>query len=391
MRYGGKTLKKNVMKNIEKIKSNRTIPLEVKKELSDKIISNFAMSTSFLILALTYYIASFYITRDAAELIYKISAGVFIIFTVIVFERAYKFDSGAKAIAGIELLAFSMFSLFAPFIFFTFEPQYLSMMILGMTFYYIIKILITYTIGKNKALKSNDDINVIIKKESQDAMAKTIHNTRRKRIEPEEEEIPKIRTVISAKRAKQAAAKAKAAAAISSSKSASKTKTAASRTRQLVEEDRNKKAEEIKPKKETTKKKTTAKTTAKPKTTAAKEKAASKELLEKKVITKKSATKSTDTTETKKATTKAATKTTKSGTTKKSKTADNETKKKTTKKTATEKAKPAKKSTDTTETKKTTVKAATKSGTTKKATSAKTSTKDEKGTTRKRTTKKGEE
>lgn len=376
MRYGGKTLKKNVMKNLEKIKSNRTIPLEIKKELSDKIISNFAMSTSFLILALTYYIASFYITRDAAELIYKISAGVFIIFTVIVFERAYKFDSGAKAIAGIELLAFSMFSLFAPFIFFTFEPQYLSMMILGMTFYYIIKILIIYAVGKNKALKSNDDINVIIKKESQDDMAKTIHNTRRKRIKPEEEEMPKIRTVISAKRAKQAAAKAKAVA-ISSSKSAAKQKTAASRTRQLVEEDRNKKSEEIKPKKETTKKKTTAKTTDKPKATVAKEKNTSKESAEKKVTTKKSATKSTSTTKTIK-----------------SKTADNETKKKTTKKTATEKAKPVKKSTDTTETKKATAKVAaktTKSGTTKKATSAKTSTKDEKGTTRKRTTKKGEE
>jgi len=164
------------MKNLEKMKNNRTISLEVKKELSEKIISNFAMSTSFLILALTYFIATFYITRESAELIYKISAGIFIIFTVIVFERAYKFDSGAKAIAGIELLAFSMFSLFAPFIFFTFAPQYLSMMILGMTLYYVIKILITYAVGKNKALKSTDDINVIIKKESQDDMAKNVHN-----------------------------------------------------------------------------------------------------------------------------------------------------------------------------------------------------------------------
>lgn len=165
-------MKKNVVKNFEEIVESRSITEETKKIISRRIISNFAFGVSFIILILAYRLSSFSISNNIAEIIYSISSLVFILLTIITFEVGYKKDDGKFAITGIELLVFSLLSLFSPYIFHIFNYKYITAILCIGTLYYIIKIITIYNKEINKAFKENNDISVIIKKESQDKLAK---------------------------------------------------------------------------------------------------------------------------------------------------------------------------------------------------------------------------
>lgn len=165
-------MKKNIMKNLDKIAESRNISEETRTLIYRRLISNFAFAISFIILILTYKFASGLLPMNMAEIIYSVASIVFIIFTIIVFEIGYKKDDGKFAVTGIELLMFSLLSLFSPYIFYVFNYKYMTA-ILGIgTLYYIVKIIVIYNKEMNKAFKENNDISVIIKKESQDKLAK---------------------------------------------------------------------------------------------------------------------------------------------------------------------------------------------------------------------------
>lgn len=165
-------MKKNIMKDFEEIVESRNLSEDAKKIISKRIISNFAFGISFIILLLSYNIASIWIYRNTAEIIYYVSAMVFLLLTIITFEVGYKKDDGKYAITGIEILIFSLFSLFAPYIFYIFNSKYITAMVCLVTLYYIVKIIVIYNKEKSKAFKENNDISVIIKKESEDKLAK---------------------------------------------------------------------------------------------------------------------------------------------------------------------------------------------------------------------------
>lgn len=171
-------MKKNTITNFEKIREKRTLSKENQKAIFGRLISNFAIGVSFIILMLSYYLATFYISKNITEVIYHVSASILLIVTITIFEIGYKKDDGKYALIGLEILIFALISLFAPYIYYVFNKITIISCILLMTVYYIIKIIVIYNKEKNLALKINDDIDTIIKKESQDNMAKKASKSR---------------------------------------------------------------------------------------------------------------------------------------------------------------------------------------------------------------------
>ena len=149
-------MKKSILKDIESIKEKRNLSEKVQKKIKDRAISNWS-----------------------AILIYNISSIVLLIFTLAIFEIAYKKDNNSIAICGIEMLAISIFTLFSPYIFFKFSNEVIYSIMAIIAVYYIVKILRIYQLEKKKYLLELSDITYIVKKESKDELAKEFENKRK--------------------------------------------------------------------------------------------------------------------------------------------------------------------------------------------------------------------
>ena len=176
-------MKKNVLNQIEKIKKERKISKEVDKKIKDRIIVNSAICIALVMLIATYMMAANMLPKEWTKMFYSVSSIVFLIFTIIVFEIGYKKDSGKLAISGVELLAISIFSLFAPYIFLKYNYTVIYGAIIIVLIYYIIKIIRIYQLEKKNYIKTIDDIQEIIKKESKDELAKEYEVKRQEELE----------------------------------------------------------------------------------------------------------------------------------------------------------------------------------------------------------------
>jgi len=183
-------LKKDVITNIEEIKKERKLSREVEKNILNKIIANGAICISLNILIYTFALAVKVLPMAMIESIYNISSIVFLIFSIIVIEIAYKKDSGKWAIMGIEILFVAIFVLFAPYIFIKYQHNNIYVPIIIVTVYYIFKIILIYGKEKKKYLAEQSEISDIIQKESNDELAKQekerIKEEKRKQKEKEE-------------------------------------------------------------------------------------------------------------------------------------------------------------------------------------------------------------
>ena len=165
-------MNKNILKKMEKIEEKRKLPDEVKKKIKDRAISNWAICISAIILVLTFKISANFLPKQATALIYNVCAIEILIFSLIVLEIAYKKDNGKWAICGIEILVLAVFTLFSPYIFYRANNSVIYVFIAIMTIYYIAKIIRIYFLEKKQYLLGISDITNIIKKESQDEVAK---------------------------------------------------------------------------------------------------------------------------------------------------------------------------------------------------------------------------
>ncbi len=164
-------MKKNVMKNLDTIKEKRTISDEKKKMISNKLISNFVIGISFIVLVLIFYVVKSFVDKTTAEMIYHISSMAFIIVTIVTFEIAYKKKKGELGLNGVELLFISIYALFAPYVYYKYNK--IAMAFTGIVaLYYSIKSIAIYNKEKAKIEREHDDIGTIIKKESQDELVK---------------------------------------------------------------------------------------------------------------------------------------------------------------------------------------------------------------------------
>ena len=104
---------------------------------------------------------------------------IFLIFTIVIIEVAYKRDSGELAITAVELLVIATFTLFSPHIFIHTNYGLIYGFIALASMYYSAKIIFVYFSEKKKFLNEISDITDIIKKESKDELSKQEIETRK--------------------------------------------------------------------------------------------------------------------------------------------------------------------------------------------------------------------
>ena len=164
-------MKKNMLKDIENIKQERKLSKETEKIIKNELIAYWAIGISFINLIMIFQIATSALPQNIAIKIYNVCSIELLIFTIVVFEVAYKKDNGKLALCGVETLVISIYTLFAPYVFYVFSDIVKYIQIAVIDVYYIIKIIATYCLEKKKYLLEKSDITEIIKKESQDNKA----------------------------------------------------------------------------------------------------------------------------------------------------------------------------------------------------------------------------
>lgn len=199
-------MKKNMLKDIENIKQERKLSKETEKIIKNELIAYWAIGISFIILIMVFQIAASALPKNIAIKIYNVCSIELLIFTIVVFEVAYKKDNGKLALCGVETLVISIFTLFAPYVFYVFSDIVKYILIAVIDVYYIIKIIATYCSEKKKYLLEKSDITEIIKKESQDNKAEEEKEKILKKIEKNNKENePKEKTQVKTRKTKTSA------------------------------------------------------------------------------------------------------------------------------------------------------------------------------------------
>lgn len=163
-------MNENLLKNIEKEKKEKNkLPLNVLNEINKKVFRNIIIA----IIVISYFISINLGYFNIDKTIFITDLNVFAIctlaFTIVIFEKAYKKDSGELTINGIECLVISIITLGIPYALFYTNIIYKYLVFnigLIFSFYYVIKSIIIYFREKKKYLKTLSDIKNIVKKET---------------------------------------------------------------------------------------------------------------------------------------------------------------------------------------------------------------------------------
>lgn len=156
-------------KMVEEITEKRKMTGEVKDKLLKNIFFNFLLSIgimSYICIVNAVYI---YCDSKIYDVTSKILIMLAIIFSVVIFEIAYKKDSGRFAIYGIEVLFFSIVILYLPKMFTNLDKFYSQIFLLTPLYcaiYYVGKSIIIYKKTEKEYQNSLSDIKEIRKEEA---------------------------------------------------------------------------------------------------------------------------------------------------------------------------------------------------------------------------------
>lgn len=165
-------MKKKQLEILERINDDRKLDKETKERINKKSFNNFLCAIAVLLFFIVLKLISINIEKQIAILILKALSVIALTFTIILFEFAYKKDNDTVAITSIEMFFLSVITLLTPYIFINRTSRYTSLVGLFFALYYTIKNFIVYRNEKSIYLKEKSDISQIIKKESQDELAK---------------------------------------------------------------------------------------------------------------------------------------------------------------------------------------------------------------------------
>ena len=146
---------------MEEEKENNKI---IRKKIFENLIIAIAMMIYFIIINFSY------LRMDENILLQGIKRAsiVILIFSIIIFEVAYRKDSGRIAINGIEVLVLAIQTLTIWTVINRFKlefDRYILFSTYAFAIYYILKSIIIYTIEKKKYLDSLSDIHEIVSNE----------------------------------------------------------------------------------------------------------------------------------------------------------------------------------------------------------------------------------
>lgn len=160
-----------VLEKFDEINEKKKLSLEEKNIIMKKIFDNLIIATDIIAIFTILIVSSLFLEKQILKNIYYASSIVMLIFTIFVWELAYKKDDGALAICGIEMFVFSIVILFMPYLLLKLNTYPLKFINIGIMIYYIIKNFVMYHKDKMKVLNQSNDIKEIVKKESKDIKA----------------------------------------------------------------------------------------------------------------------------------------------------------------------------------------------------------------------------
>ena len=134
------------------------------KEIFNNLIKAIIIMIYFIILNFAY--TKMELQRLVEDI--KVFAGAYLVLGILFIERAYKEDSGKRAITGIELLFLSLHSLSIMHVITKFQYDFRLYLLTSsyiIAIYYVLKAIIVYTQDKKQYLKELSDISEIIKEE----------------------------------------------------------------------------------------------------------------------------------------------------------------------------------------------------------------------------------
>lgn len=151
----------------EKTKKNK-IPKEISQEILKKIFYNLLRAIGVMVYFVILNLAYVNIKQEKLVGDIEVFAGAFLVAGIYMMEKAYKRDSGEKAITAIELLVLALHSLSIMHIitFYKYDFRfYLLTSSYVFSIYYVFKSIVMYTKGRKEYLNSLSDISEIVKKE----------------------------------------------------------------------------------------------------------------------------------------------------------------------------------------------------------------------------------
>lgn len=139
--------------------------MEKEKKVNEKVFENIIIAVAIMLYFIVVNFSHYRIEENMLQIGLKIVSIIILLASIIIFEVAYKKDSGKIAIYGIEILVLASHALSIMQVVEISKLKFTTYVIIsGFTFviYYILKALILYTIDKRKYLQSLSDIKDIV-------------------------------------------------------------------------------------------------------------------------------------------------------------------------------------------------------------------------------------
>lgn len=156
-------------KMVEEITEKRKMTGEVKEKLLKNIFYNFLLAIGTMCYMCIVNLVYIYCDSQIYDITSKVLIMLAIIFSVVIFEIAYKKDSGRVAINGIEVLFFSVVVLYMPKMFTNSDKLYSKIFLLTPLYcaiYYVGKSIVVYKKTEKEYQNSLSDIKEIRKEET---------------------------------------------------------------------------------------------------------------------------------------------------------------------------------------------------------------------------------
>ena len=158
---------KNIVELGNKIKEERKLPQDRKKDLYRNVLRNVITAVLLIVYFVCVNLINLYM--NSTTFIYQINAFsiILLIAAIVIFEKAYNKDDGKMAIVGIEILLLALATLFLRYVTTKYSLDYvvcLAALSIIFSVYYIIKSIVMYVKEKKEYVKSLSDIKEIVKK-----------------------------------------------------------------------------------------------------------------------------------------------------------------------------------------------------------------------------------
>lgn len=142
--------------------------MEKVKKVNEKVFENIIIAIPIMLYFIIINFAYYRIEENMLQIGLKILSMIILISSIVIFEIAYKKDSGKLAINGIEILVLAAHALSIMQVVEISKIKFTTyILISSYTFviYYLLKASILYTIDKRKYLESLSDIKDIVNNE----------------------------------------------------------------------------------------------------------------------------------------------------------------------------------------------------------------------------------